>query len=66
MACDMALSPEDVIFVNISLRDISRKVWISCYPAILVSFRTIHSSYFSVLHCFALFCCVVSLFALVA
>ena len=55
MACHMALSPKDVIFVNISLRDIGIKVWISCYPAISASFRTVHSSDFFGLDCFALF-----------
>ena len=67
MACHMALSPRNVIFVNISLRDIGIKVWISRYPAISVSFRTVHSAGFFGLDCFALFCfvllcCVISCF----
>ena len=66
MACHMALSPKDVIFENISLRDIGIKVWMSCYSAISVSFRTLHSLDFFGLDCFALFCYVVSFFALVA
>ena len=55
MACHMALSPKDVIFVNIRLRDIGIKVWISCYSAISVTFRTVHSSDFFDLECSALF-----------
>ena len=66
MACHMALSPKDVIVANISLRDTGIKVWISCYPAISGSLRTLHSSDFFGLDFFALFCRVVSFFASVA
>ena len=65
IANHMALSPKNVIFVNMCLRDIGIVVWISCYLAISVSFRTLHSSDFFGLDCFALFCYVVSFFALV-
>ena len=55
MACHVALSPKDVIFINISLRDVGIKVWISCYPPMSVLFCTVHSSDFSGLDCSALF-----------
>ena len=55
MVCHMALAPKDVILLNTSLRDIGIKVWLPCYLAISISFRTVHSSDFLGLDCSPLF-----------